>query len=609
MFSMMNPVLFIFLFIIAFILQLIGIYVSAFIFHAFVKLFGGRGDYACTFNVIAYSSFVFLLSILGGFIFDVLELFLGLIGIIFQSIFHIFILFAIVRIFMVAYRRLHKLNMVRSFAALLLPFLLFGAFQYFSNKLDKEQKSLQQTLEDSGDRLRKSMTSVFEAKARMYVVMLKVSLKEYYKEKAVYPSSIKELTEGPVPYLTTDTAGKLIKASSLENHIEGYYYEYVKIDDNHFQVYARAVETKVPDGRVFFFNEQFLLKVGVPEGELLGKPATKEDMLHQLQSKDSFKSASAARWLGENKIEEAIKSLIKCLNNSESWKMRDYQEALMQIGKPAVEDLLWSLQNDDGVNKEGIIEVLKEIKDVQVTQALSELLPQSNNHLKITILRALKKLKATEAVSAIIPLLKSEDKEVRSAAAYALIDIPHEQAIEPLKEALKDDYYNVKMYSENALKAIGEPALNSLISSLGNSNDVYQRSIRSIIRSMDSVSVPYLIEALSNEDKYIVIKAASILATIGDEQARESVLSLVRHKEPLVRVEVARMLLDHKKEWARGGLRNSRVIESLIDALDSSQIYIQNKAMKVLWSITGKSFGANKEKWEEWWEHNKEMFK
>jgi HEAT repeat protein len=57
--------------------------------------------------------------------------------------------------------------------------------------------------------------------------------------------------------------------------------------------------------------------------------------------------------------------------------------------------------------------------------------------------------------------------------------------------------------------------------------------------------------------------------------------------------------------WALGKIRDPRAVEPLIAALKDENPSIQEDAEKALMQITGKDFGPDPVKWQNWWKQNK----
>jgi HEAT repeat protein len=79
----------------------------------------------------------------------------------------------------------------------------------------------------------------------------------------------------------------------------------------------------------------------------------------------------------------------------------------------------------------------------------------------------------------------------------------------------------------------------------------------------------------------------------------EPLIAALRDKNANVREEVA------------GALRRTkdpRAIEPLIASLKDEDSDVRHNAARALKKVTGQDFGQDPEKWQEWWEENKDKF-
>ena len=64
------------------------------------------------------------------------------------------------------------------------------------------------------------------------------------------------------------------------------------------------------------------------------------------------------------------------------------------------------------------------------------------------------RLQEKKNVKGLIKALRHKDRRVRSEAAEALGEIGDKRAVEPLIQALKDEYWDVRLRAEKALEKI-----------------------------------------------------------------------------------------------------------------------------------------------------------
>jgi HEAT repeat protein len=180
-----------------------------------------------------------------------------------------------------------------------------------------------------------------------------------------------------------------------------------------------------------------------------------------LKEKDWFRRKDAAITLGEMADERAIGPLITALRDSE-WNVREAaQDALAQIGSPAVEPLIKALREYQ--IRTFVIEVLGKIKDERVLDPLMTQL--RNEEFKDVATRALIEVGAP-AVERLMAVLNDKDKTVRKHVVMVLGEIGVSEALDPLIDATKDEDWAVRLQAMAALDKIGDergkPAIKAL---------------------------------------------------------------------------------------------------------------------------------------------------
>lgn len=109
-------------------------------------------------------------------------------------------------------------------------------------------------------------------------------------------------------------------------------------------------------------------------------------------------------------------------------------------------------------------------------------------------------------------------------------------------------------------------------------------------------AVPFLIDALKDEDKDVRKNAACALGEIKDPRAIEPLIAALKDKDDNLRRRVP---------IALGKIKDSRAIEPLIVALKDKDNGVREIAAEALKEITGKDFGQDPAKWQEWWVQNR----
>ena len=104
-----------------------------------------------------------------------------------------------------------------------------------------------------------------------------------------------------------------------------------------------------------------------------------------------------------------------------------------------------------------------------------------------------------------------------------------------------------------------------------------------------------LISALKDEDGAVRCAAAEVLVKIG-EPAVEPLIQALKDEDSGVREGAAEAL---------GKIKDPRAVEPLIQALKDEDSGVRQGAAYALREITGKDFGTDYNKWNEWWQKNK----
>lgn len=108
--------------------------------------------------------------------------------------------------------------------------------------------------------------------------------------------------------------------------------------------------------------------------------------------------------------------------------------------------------------------------------------------------------------------------------------------------------------------------------------------------------VERLINDLKDESWQIRWYAAQALGEIKNPRAVEPLAVALKDKNVYVRAMAA---------WALGEIKDRRAVKPLIDALSDQIKDVRKKAALALQEITGKDFGKDPARWQEWWEQNR----
>lgn len=93
------------------------------------------------------------------------------------------------------------------------------------------------------------------------------------------------------------------------------------------------------------------------------------------------------------------------------------------------------------------------------------------------------------------------------------------------------------------------------------------------------------------------MSAVWTLGKVKDPRAFEALINALKHKDLLVRAKAAEAL---------GEIKDTKAVEPLIAVLKDKEDIIRESAAKALANITGKNLGQDHDKWQKWWEQNKE---
>jgi len=150
-----------------------------------------------------------------------------------------------------------------------------------------------------------------------------------------------------------------------------------------------------------------------------------EYLLEAIRYDDSLGvQIEAAGALGKIKDGRAIKPLITAFKDKDNPMFQEYAlKALIEMGRLAVEPLIFELKNDDWEIRRDAAEALGEIKNTRATKPLIDALKDKNEVVRWKAVEALGKTKDTQAVEPLIAALKDEDSYVRNYAAKALWEI------------------------------------------------------------------------------------------------------------------------------------------------------------------------------------------
>lgn len=153
----------------------------------------------------------------------------------------------------------------------------------------------------------------------------------------------------------------------------------------------------------------------------------------------------------------------------------------------------------------------------------------------------------------------------------------------------KQEFLQVEITNENIFK---------ILATALNDKDVHNRMFSVLVlgATKDTRAVTPLFVSLKDEQPIIRKASAEALGGIKDSRAVVPLVTTLQDKELNVRKATA---------WALGEIKDSRASEPLIRALKDEDWFVRKEVAKALSEITGKDFGDDQRKWQEWWEKNK----
>jgi HEAT repeat protein len=285
----------------------------------------------------------------------------------------------------------------------------------------------------------------------------------------------------------------------------------------------------------------------------LRNPVAVEPLIYALKDTDPNMRADVAEALGKLRDVRAVEPIIALLEDSDShvrrqatWTLRELKDAR------AVEHLIITSNDTDASVRSGAV------------GALGELCKE----LKNTVLRE-------QVTMLLVSALKDQDKNVKSSAARALVDVG-QSTVDPILAALRDNDEYVRSSVAFALSyrlKDDERITLSLIDALRDSkSSVRQSAVRALGTRRDLRAVKPLIEALGNrpEERWWIINA---LGELGDTRAIDALTASLRDPSASVRSKAAEAL---------GKLGDSQAVEPLVASLQDSDYDVRGNAAKAL---------------------------
>jgi len=179
-----------------------------------------------------------------------------------------------------------------------------------------------------------------------------------------------------------------------------------------------------------------------------------------------------------------------------------------------MQDLLKELLSGDDTRAEDVIPALVDLGG-QVIPTLLDLTRAEDVDSRWWAVRALAASPHTQAAD-LIPLLADSSSEVRSAAALALCNHPHESAIEALTHTLADKDSLTAGLAANALVLIGGASVPALLEVMDTvPTSVRILALRALSEIRDHRAIPMMMKCLGEESAILQYWAQEGLTRLG----------------------------------------------------------------------------------------------
>jgi HEAT repeat protein len=230
-----------------------------------------------------------------------------------------------------------------------------------------------------------------------------------------------------------------------------------------------------------------------------------------------------------------IGGLIKTLDYSIPQVKDRVIQALVEIGKPAVQPLILALNDDKSNVREAAAETLGRIEDPVSVEPLIQRLQDEDIGIRIVIGNALTKI-GKPAVPALVRMLTDKNADVRKTAAETLGRMKDAESIESLVRLLKDDDFGVRCAAEHSLREFRELAIPPLLRALNSENGTLRKGAASVLgHTRDSKATVPVCRMLKSKDKGERISALEALEKIADRAAAEYIVALLKDKDNDIR--------------------------------------------------------------------------
>lgn len=321
-------------------------------------------------------------------------------------------------------------------------------------------------------------------------------------------------------------------------------------------------------------------------GKIKNRRAAKP-LIKALDSRDYDLRRESAWALGEIKDLTSISPLINHLADKDI--QQECALALSKIGKPAINDLIQALKDNNEDIRMWASAVLGKINDIRSFKPLFKALNDESLKVRKRAEHSLSRIKHTTAIEYLIANL--DNQQTRKEVCSILIIIG-EPAVDQLINALAVNDNVTNEYIIEILAAIGDDAVFKLSQGLYSSNPIVRALCAKALGNIkDTRAVTHLIKALTDKDKKVRTRSAEALGEIKDQRAIEPLKKALDDTFWATR---------YKATFALSKIENPVTIRYLITALKDSDIRVQDEASWGLSVRTGNKLGRDYNAWQKW---------
>ena len=330
-----------------------------------------------------------------------------------------------------------------------------------------------------------------------------------------------------------------------------------------------------------------------------------EELSKKLNHEDFSVRLDAVEEIGKIKNCRAVQLLISALNDNVYSVQRKAAKTLCTIGTPAIEELISSLLHHNPELFEKALEILNIIDPYwrecvaskKQVQELIKLLKAGNNDHKENAAKVLVTI-GKITCEPLIPLLIDNNVQTRKQAKSALDKIdPNwfeckaaKQHIPQFIGALKDTH--IKEEAAGILIMIGNPAIDLLISTLRDRDDILSQRVDELLSKMNPNwykseaavrQIPEFINTLKVVENNDMERTSRMIIKIG-EQAIKPMIPLLIDKNPSMQKHAEAILNEIDPTWYDSKYTRNQ-IPKFIEALKDEHLIVREKAIEILGKI------------------------